>query len=83
MKLLTLGHGIFILFLASRVEFVVNSFHIRLATYPTTNLATNPQSRQSAQSASVPLWFQRGTHSLAGKGVGGPNSDEGTDIVVL
>jgi hypothetical protein len=24
-----------------------------------------------------------GTHSLAGEGVGGPNSDEGTDTVIL
>ncbi len=33
-----------------------------------------------------PLWFGVGgwgTHALAGGGVGGPNSDEGTDTVVL
>jgi hypothetical protein len=30
-----------------------------------------------------PLCFRGGTHSLAGEGVGGPNSDEGTDTVVL
>jgi hypothetical protein len=58
-------------FWRTRVECDVNSFHIRLATYPTTNLASNPQSRQSAQSASVPLWFRRGTHSLPGEGTKG------------
>jgi hypothetical protein len=31
----------------------------------------------------VPPFGSGGTHSLAGEGVGGPNSDEGTDTVVL
>ncbi len=30
-----------------------------------------------------PLWFPGGTHLLAGEGVGGLSSDEGTDTVVL
>jgi hypothetical protein len=32
-----------------------------------------------------PLWFRRGggAHSLAGEGVVSPNSDEGTDTVLL
>jgi hypothetical protein len=31
-----------------------------------------------------PLWFQvGGTHSLAGQGAGGANSDGGTDTLVL
>jgi hypothetical protein len=31
-----------------------------------------------------PFWFQGGgTHSLAGEGAGGANSDEGTDTLVL
>ncbi len=30
-----------------------------------------------------PLWFGRGAHSLAGEGVGRPNSDEGTYTVVF
>ncbi len=30
-----------------------------------------------------PLWFPGGTHWLAGEGVGGANSDEGTDNLVL
>jgi hypothetical protein len=29
------------------------------------------------------LWFRRGYTLTAGEGVGGPNSDEGTDTVVL
>ncbi len=33
--------------------------------------------------APSPLWFGGGTHLLAGEGVGGPNSEEGTDTVVL
>ncbi len=32
-------------------------------------------------SMSLPLWFSGRTYSLAGEGVGGPNSDEGTDTV--
>jgi hypothetical protein len=70
-------------FWRARVECVVNPFHIRLATYPTTNLATNPQSRQSEQKCQCPLLVPGGTHSLAGEGLGGPNSDERTDTVVL
>jgi hypothetical protein len=31
----------------------------------------------------LPFGSRGGTHSLAGEGVGGPNSDEGTDTVVL
>jgi hypothetical protein len=54
-----------------------------------------PQSRQSARhslqssefaphaSVAPPLLFQGGTHSLAGKGAGGANSDEQTDTLVL
>jgi hypothetical protein len=30
-----------------------------------------------------PIGSKGGTHSPAGKGVGGPNSDDGTDTVVL
>jgi hypothetical protein len=30
-----------------------------------------------------PHFFQGGTHSLAGEGAGGANSDEGTDTLVL
>jgi hypothetical protein len=33
--------------------------------------------------ASEPLWFQGETHPLAGEGVKGADSDEGTDTVVL
>ncbi len=35
------------------------------------------------QASVAPLWFQGGTHSLAGERVGGANSDEGTDNLVL
>ncbi len=30
-----------------------------------------------------PLWIQGGIHLLAGEGVGGADSNEGTDILVL
>jgi hypothetical protein len=30
-----------------------------------------------------PLWFRGRGHTLAGEEVGGPNSEEGTDTVVL
>ncbi len=46
----------------------------------------NSQSRQSTRLVSPPLWLHwggGGTHSLSGEGCGGPNSDEGTDTVVL
>jgi hypothetical protein len=33
--------------------------------------------------APPPIWFQGGTHSLAGEEVGGANSDEGMDTLVL
>ncbi len=43
--------------------------------------------RLSVQSSelcpSTLLWVQGGKHSLAGEGVGGPNSDEGTNTLVL
>jgi hypothetical protein len=36
-----------------------------------------------AECAPPPLVPGQGTHSLAGEGLGGPNSDDGTDTVVL
>jgi hypothetical protein len=30
-----------------------------------------------------PLWLRRRAHSLTGEGVGGPNSDEGSDTVLF
>jgi hypothetical protein len=46
-------------------------------------LGPPPAPTPSPASESVPtLWFRgEGTHSLAGEGVGGPYSDEGTDTV--
>jgi hypothetical protein len=35
------------------------------------------------QASVAPLWFVGGGDTLAGEGVGGPHSDEGTDTVVL
>jgi hypothetical protein len=45
-------------------------------------LAPSPPHPQ-ATVAPPPLWFQGGTHYLAGEGAGGANSDERTDTVVL
>jgi hypothetical protein len=43
-----------------------------------------PQPPHSQGECAPPsLRFREGTHSLAGGGVGGPNSDEGTGTVVL
>jgi hypothetical protein len=41
----------------------------------------NPLTRRRVGSPSFGSGGGRGTHSLAGEGVGGPNSDEGTDTV--
>ncbi len=43
-------------------------------------IGTSPPLHQQASMPPLGPW---GTHSLAGEGVGGPNSDEGTDTVVL
>jgi hypothetical protein len=70
-------------FWRARVECVVNQFHFRLATYPTTKPKIQRVDRVH-RSASAPFWFRGGgAHSLAGEGLGGPNSDERTDTVVL
>jgi hypothetical protein len=68
-----------------------------IITLKESRVATEPQSRQSVRlssglappaphpaSESCPpsLWFQGGTHSVAGGGRGA-NSDEGTDTLVL
>jgi hypothetical protein len=46
-------------------------------------LGPTPPPPHPQASVSPPLVPGGGTHSLAGEGVGGPNSDEGTDTVVF
>jgi hypothetical protein len=48
---------------------------------PVVRMGSHPLTRKLVLS---PLWIDlRGKHSLAGEGVGGPNSDERTDTLVL
>jgi hypothetical protein len=64
-----------------KVDRVLGFFSSRPNWDPPPPAPPHPQ-----ESVTIPLWFRPpggGTHLLAGEGVKGPSSDEGTDTVVL
>ncbi len=57
--------------------------HRGLGFSPVIRFRTLPPPTIGRRVCPLPLWFRGGTFSLAGRGWGGPNSDEWTDTVVL